>query len=214
VPTTAGKADISTEVADHIAKLNEKQDFAVPTSVGIPALTPEMIAEHAKAKAEASRPKPDKAPGPAPPEAPPKRGIKGTLIAAALFAALFALAWYVYQQQAHATAQREAENAQRVNMLAEVDSLNARVNDARQRLGRVDPSIAGIPAGPQHDEAVRLRDSVLKKLDDVAPLVQRDAARPETVAEARTICDRIDADISRIETMVSAGTPPPAQNPG
>jgi len=209
VPTTAGKAaDISPEVAEHIAKLNEKTDFAVPTAVGIPALTAEMIAEHAKARAEASRPKPDsKPPGPAPPETPPKGGIKGTLIAAALFAALIALAWYVYQQRAEATAQR-------TSILTEVTSLTTRVNDARQRLGRVDPGIAGIPAGPQHDEAVRLRDSVLKKLDDVAPLVRPEAARPETVAEARTLCDRIDADLSRIETIVSAGTPPPAQNPG
>ena len=211
VPTTAGKAaDISSEVAEQIAKLNEKADFAVPTSVGIPALTPEMIAEHAKARAEAQRQKEEnKSPGPAPPDTPPKGGIKGgTLIAAALFAALIALAWYVYQQQAEATAQR-------TSVLTQVDSINTRVNDARQRLGRVDPGIAGIPAGPQHDEAVRLRDSVLKKLEDVTPLVQRDAAKPETVAEARTLCDRIDADLSRIETIVSAGTPPPpAQNPG
>src|SRR5262249_9087953 len=191
------------------------------TSVGIPALTPEMIAEHAKARAKAkaeaeaaqkTREKapekaPDKTPGPAPPETPAKSGIKGTLIAVALFAALFALAWYVYQQQVEATAQR-------ASILGEVNQINIRINEARQRLGRVDPGIAGIPAGPQHDEAVRLRDSVLKKFDDVTPLVQRDAARPETVAEARTICDRIDADLSRIETMVSAGTPTPAQNPG
>jgi protein phosphatase len=222
VPTTAGKAaDISSEVAEQIAKLNEKTDFAVPTSVGIPALTPEMIAEHAKARAKAeaeikaSRPKPAEAPGPAPPETPPKGGIKGTLIAAALVAAIAVLVWYVYhQQQAQAAAQREAENAQRTMLLNEVGSLNTRVDGARQRLGQMDPGIAGIPAGPQHDEAVRLRDSVLKKLEDVAPLVRPDAARPETVAEARTLCDRIDADLSRIETIVSAGTPPPVQNPG
>jgi hypothetical protein len=145
-------------------------------------------------------------PGPAPPAAATKGGgLKGALIALAVFAALVAAAWYVYQQQTTASAQRET-------IVREAESLNHRALDARRRLGRVAPGIDSMVPGPQHDEVLRLRESVLRNLDAVGPLVQPGLVKPETVVRARELCDRIDGDLARIETLV-ASVPPTGGTP-
>ncbi len=201
IPTAAGaEGEITAEIADRIAKMNDPANVPVPTSVGIPALTPEMIAEHAKLMAEADRAsKGESHPGPAPPKPaaiPQKKGgMKGSLIAVVLFVVLAAVAWFVYQQQAQAAAEHES-------LVREAASLNLRAKSARERLGRVAPGIEGMPAGSDHDQALKLRESILKNLDDMAPLVEPSLAKPDSLSRAKSLCDRVESDVGQVENLV------------
>ena len=216
VPAASGSAgEITPELADRIARLNEKTEFTVPTAVGIPAITPEMVAERAKMMVEAEKAKSGE---PVAATSAKKRdtkgGLKGPLLAVAVFAALLAGIWYVYHQQAKA-------EAERATLLSQADSLNRRASKARQRLGTLAPDIERMTPGPQHQEAVQLRTSILTNIDAVSRLVQPGLAKPETVVEAEGICNRIDGELSRIETLVVVPAPPepvtsttpPTQNP-
>lgn len=207
-PTTAGAEDeITPELADQIARLNEKTEFTVPTAVGIPAITPEMLAERAKALAEAERAKNAQPASAAPKKPDTTGGLKGPLIAVAFFAALLAVAWYVYSQQAQVAAER-------ATLLSQADSVSQRASQARARLGTLQPDIERMTPGPQHTEAVLLRTEILTNLDAVSRLVQPGAAKPETVNEATTLCNRIDGDLSRLDTIVvAANAPQPAVAP-
>lgn len=207
IPTTAGSAgELTPDVAERLAKLGDASGAPVPTSVGLPALTPEMIAEHAKLMAEASRPqKHDAPPGPAPParavspSAPSSS--KGAIVALFLLVALVGLGYVLYRQRAQANAERET-------VVREAETLNRRAHDARERLGRVAPGIEVMPAGEQHDQALRLRESILKNLDEMAPLVEPGAAQPDSISKAKGICDRVETDVGQVEALVRTATPP------
>jgi protein phosphatase len=204
VPTTAGAAnELTPEVAEALAKIKDAPGTPVPTAVGIPALTPEMIAEHAKLMAEANRPKSAE---PAPSVSPPapaerKSGVRGSLVAVLLFVAVVGIGYVVYRQQVRAAAERES-------LVREAEALNRRAHDARERLGRVAPSIEGMPAGEQHEQALRLRESILRNLDEMAPLVEPGVAQADSITKAKGLCDRVETDVGQVEALVRTAVPP------
>jgi protein phosphatase len=201
-PTGGGAADeISPDLADQIALLNEKTEFTVPTAVGIPAITPEMLAERAKMLAEAEKAKKTE-PASATSKKPDSKGsLKGPLVAVAFFAALLAVAWYVYSQQAQVATER-------ATLLSQADSVSQRASQARHRLGTLQPDLERMTPGPHHTEAMQLRTEILSNLDAVSRLVQPGAAKPETLSEAESLCNRIDGDLSRLDSIILSGNSP------
>jgi len=214
---SGGKPAISSEIADHIAKLNEETDFTVPTAVGIPALTPELLAAHAaqlKAEAEAAD---SDAGGPAKSE--PKKsdeaegGILGPVVTMLAIIALLGLGtWLLHRQQVTA-------EAARTTLLDNASRVSARALGARQRLQTLTPAIEGLSPGPLQDEARTLRDRVGAGLDRVTPLVEPSKALPDSVSEAETICHAVDADLTRLDAIIVEAQPvggtaasPPASN--
>ena len=93
-------------------------------------------------------------------------------------------------------------SAERESLVREAASLNLRAKAARERLGRVAPGIEGMPAGEDHEKALRLRESILKNLDEMAPLVEPGLAKPDSVSRAKTLCDLVETDVSQVETLV------------
>jgi len=203
VPTTAGAGEMKDP--EHLAKLSDAAGTPVPTSVGIPALTPEMIAEHAKLMADADRG--SKGEAPTEPSPPPVRAEKrsssmGPVIAILLVAVIVGIGYFVYGQVSRTRAERE-------RIVREAEGLERRAQDARDRLGRVAPGIEGMPAGEQHDQAIRLRESILKNLDELAPLVEPNVAKPDSLTKAKSICDRVETDVVQVETLVRTAAPTP-----
>ena len=195
----------SADVADQIARMNDPGKEAIPTMVGMPALTVDESAADARLR-EATKEKPKTESAQAAPStasAKPKSGgrkFAGTIVGAVVCVALVAAAWYVYQQRATAAAERAQSQ-----FLAE--SIGRRAKEARTQLGSLAPSIDGIPPGPQHDEARKLQETILADLDRVEPVVRPPAVEPRLLSEAQTIVDRVDGDISRLRTIVSSSTP-------
>lgn len=201
---TGAKPNITPELADQIAKLNEETDQTVPTAVGIPALTPELIAAHAEMLASKSG-KDGNAPvdAPANPASPvaegtdeSEGGILGPVITMIAILALLGLGtWLLHRQQVNA-------EAARANVLDGASRVQVRMRDARARLQTVTPAIDGLSPGTQRDEAVELRDRVSAGLDRITPLVDPSKAVPDTIKEAETILGTIDADLSRMAAIL------------
>lgn len=201
---TGAKPNITPELADQIAKLNEETDQTVPTAVGIPALTPELIAAHAEMLASKSG-KDGNAPvnasaNPASPVAEgtdeSEGGILGPVITMIAILALLGLGtWLLHRQQVNA-------EAARANVLDGASRVQVRMRDARARLQTVTPAIDGLSPGTQRDEAVELRDRVSAGLDRITPLVDPSKAVPDTIKEAETILGTIDADLSRMAAIL------------
>lgn len=210
---TGGKPGITPELAGHIAKLNEEADQAVPTAVGIPALTPELIAAHqemmaAKAKTDGNAGEPesgadhraaksndatvetnaqDDAGG----------GILGPIVTMIAILALLGLGtWLLNRQQVNA-------EAARASLLESASRVNVRVRDARQRLQTVTPQIEGLSPGASRDEAMQIRERVAAGLDRIAPLVDPAKAVPATITEAETLVRTIDEDLARVGVILS-----------
>ncbi len=227
-PVTApagAKPNITPELADQIAKLNEETDQTVPTAVGIPALTPELIAAHAEMLASKSG-KDGNAPAEAPvnPTAPApvvegsddaEGGILGPVITMIAILALLGLGtWLLHRQQVNA-------EAARANMLDSASRVQVRMREARAKLQTVTPAIDGLSPGAPRDEAVELRDRVSAGLERITPLVDPSKALPGTISEAETIIRTIDADLTRIgsilsesQTAAAPASPLPGATPG
>ncbi|HQR39778.1 MAG TPA: protein phosphatase 2C domain-containing protein [Blastocatellia bacterium] len=208
----SGEHEITPEIASHIAKLNERADVPVATSVGLPALTADMIAEHSKSAAKpADSGKADltgfEKPHAGGAEPEPERAMFGpTIIVTLLAGALVLLGYYLYQHQAEAALQRE-------QTLAEATAIDIHVQKSKRTLVTLAANIETLQPGPDHDEAVRLRESVQKKIDEVGPLVEPNNAKPESVRAARDIVTQIDADMSRITSIVEKAVAQPPASP-
>lgn len=212
VPTTSGSSDgeITPEVAEQIAQLNDRTDFAVPTSVGIPMLTPELIAEQAKLMAEASRNTAETPPKHAPPATPAdalkSANLKGIIVAIGVFVVLVTGAWYVYRQQAQAAAERDGIQEQ-------AQSLKTRAGNAHTRLERVTSNITSMAAGPDHEKAQALHDSIAADLKTIESLVSSSDIAPGAISQARSLCDEVDGKLTTVETLAQPPAAPPAQPP-
>lgn len=212
-PVTApagSNANISPELADQIAKLNEETDQAVPTAVGIPALTPELIAAHnemlagkkasdghSESGTEAS--KSGKAADSTVETSPGDDGggILGPIVTMIAILALLGLGtWLLNRQQVNAEAARAV-------VLDSASRVSVRVRDLRQRLRVVTPLIEGLSPGAPREEATQIRERIAANLDRITPLVDPAKALPTTVTEAEKLVGTIEADLARIDEVLS-----------
>jgi serine/threonine protein phosphatase PrpC len=200
-PENATKG-LTRDVADQLARMNDPSKEAIPTMVGMPALTVDEIAADARLReATKVKPKDGSEPAPATPASaksgPGSRKLAGTIVGAVVCVALVAVAWYVYQQRATSAAERAHSQSM-------AESIGRRARDARNQLGMLAPSIEGIQPGPQKEEAQKLQETILADLDRVEPIAKHDAADPGHLSEAQSIVDRVDGDIGRLRTLVTS----------
>jgi protein phosphatase len=207
--SSASGGELTDDFAKKLSKAHDQAQAPLPTMVGLPALTADEIAADARLRdATASEPAPVAASIAPAADAPPERKSKlpGLIIASIVCVAIVAAVWYVYQQQSAAAAEHAA--TQRA-----AASVGDRVREARSKLGAIAPTIDELAPSPQQSEARALKQSILGDLDRATPLVEPEAAKPTTVVEAKAICDHVDAEIDKLQTLVASAPRPEPLTP-
>ena len=75
------------------------------------------------------------------------------------------------------------------------------------------PTIDELAPSPQQSEARALKQSILGDLDRATPLVAPEVAKPTTVVEAKAICDHVDAEIDKLQSLVATAPRPEPTTP-